>query len=555
MPHSRDTDSETSRPPKVGKVIDLQGYLAAERALDRFLATASSHPQYQARLNEVAGYGPSLLAVVTRRLDAFRPDDIEELGRAATAFPDRDMAVTHLRKAADDKRNSDARRLGAMLVLEYCLGEPPDEDFVGTLNDPLGSLAYSLRGALQGAFKSPILRSYVHTLLAQSSDLLFGIFSRLTALERDTPAEVARLFALHPDLELSMAVVEALTAQGSRSSVHTLALLEPSLAPEVSHAANRSLQKLRLSGYSPRVLRAPVDGCRALISPIDGSGNRLLMLIAPAGEGSNVSAVLELFVNEAVGVVEASGAPEAKPSDLPVVARPGFVHRQSLRTWMGMPLGEEGQTGARDSSNTPIHVPLLEADFLYGLEILREAVHNNWAASAPLPLDYCLLGHLCWSYAGGLSEADFRSAWEAEGEGHLVAREADLLTNPVFDSWYLASESARHVAQDISTLSGGPPRELNDDSWRFLLPALIRLAHDEYGPEARQRYSERLRRMSEWLHMSGEAHDAECARSAAQTILKAPPETNLLVLRLVQRGILVALNRLAADTRHHDKPH
>jgi hypothetical protein len=81
------------------------------------------------------------------------------------------------------------------------------------------------------------------------------------------------------------------------------------------------------------------------------------------------------------------------------------------------------------------------------------------------------------------------------------------------------------------------------------------LAHDEFGPEVRQRYSDRLRRMAEWLHMSGEDHDAECARSAAQTILKAPPETNLLVLRLVQRGILVALNRLAADSRHHNQTH
>jgi hypothetical protein len=533
----------------------LQGYLAAERALDQFLATSPAHPQYQARLKEVAGYGPSALAVITRRLDAFRPEGIEELGRAATAFPDRGIAVAQLRKAADDKRNSDARRLGAMLVLEYCLGEPPDEDFVGTLSDPLGALAYSLRGALQGAFKSPTLRSYVHTLLAQSADLLFGIFSRLTALERDTPAEVARLFALHPDSELSMAVVEALAAQGSRTSVHTLALLEPSLAPEVSHAANRSLQKLRLSGYSPRVVRAPVEGCRALVSPIDGSGNRLLMMIAPVAEGGNLSAVLELFVNEAVGVVEASGAPDAKPTELPVAARPGFVHRQSLRTWMGMPLGEEGQVGARDSSNTPVHVPLLEADYLYGLDILREAVHKNWATSAPLPLDYCLLGHLFWAFAGGLWEVDFSSGWDAGEDGHLAAREADLLTNPVFDSWYLASESARQVAQDISTLSGGPPKELHDDNWRFLLPALIRLAHDEFGPEARQRYSERLRRMSEWLHMSGDAHNAECARSAAQTILKAPPETNLLVLRLVQRGILVALNRLAADTRHHNRLH
>ncbi|HEX8220102.1 MAG TPA: hypothetical protein VF914_12945, partial [Chloroflexia bacterium] len=104
MPHSRDTDSETPRAPKIGKVIDLQGYLEAERALDRFLATAPSHPQYQARLGEVAGYGPSLLAVITRRLDAYRPDEIEELGRAATAFPDRDLAVAHLHKAAADRR-------------------------------------------------------------------------------------------------------------------------------------------------------------------------------------------------------------------------------------------------------------------------------------------------------------------------------------------------------------------------------------------------------------------------------------------------------------------
>lgn len=555
MPHSRDTDSETPRAPKIGKVIDLQGYLEAERALDRFLATAPSHPQYQARLGEVAGYGPSLLAVITRRLDAYRPDEIEELGRAATAFPDRDLAVAHLHKAAADRRNSDSRRLGAMLVLEYCLGEPPDEDFVGTLHDPLAALAYSLRGALRGAFKSQILRSYVHTLLAQSSELLFGIFSRLTSIERDTPSEVARLLALHPDLELSMSVVEALAAQGSRNSVQTLALLEPSLAPEVSHAANRAMQKLRLSGYSPRVLRPPVEGCRALISPIDGSGNRLLMLIAPESESGDGSTVLELFVNEAVGVVEASGTPDARQADLPLAARPGFVHRHSLRTWMGMPLGEDTQGGSFDGSRTAGHVPLLEADFLYGLEVLGEAVQNNWATSGPLPLDYCLLGHICWSYSGGLDSADLRAAWDLDGDSPLTAREADLLTNSVFDSWYLAGEPAMQVAHDISTLSGGPPRELTDDSWRFLLPALIRLAHDEFGPEVRQRYSDRLRRMAEWLHMSGEDHDAECARSAAQTILKAPPETNLLVLRLVQRGILVALNRLAADSRHHNQTH
>lgn len=548
MPHSRDTDSKTPRVPKVGKVIDLQGYLEAERALDLLLATEQSHPQYAGRVADAARYGPSFLAVITRKLDAYHPDDIEELGRAATAFPDRDAAVSHLRKTAADRRNSDSRRLGAMLLLEYCLAEPPEEDFVGTLQDPLGALAFSLRGALKGAFKSPILRAYVHTLLAQSSDLLFSIFTSLTTIERDTPADVARLMALHPDLELSTAVVDALAAQGSRTSAQTLALLEMSLAPEVSHAAHRALKKLRLAGYNPRVLRPPVEGCRALVSPVDGSGNRLLMLAAPSEEEGSFT-VLELFVNEAVGVVEATGTPTARQADLPVVARLGFVHRQSLKTWMGMPLTASGQ---HDGVSPEGHVPLLEADYLYGLELLREAIRNNWLTSAPLPLDYSLLSHIVWTYSSGLDKLDYNIEHDLSGE-HASAREADLLINPVFDSWYLSNEPAMQVAHDISTLSGGPPRELTDDSWRFLLPALIRLAHDEFGPEVRQRYSQRLTRMAEWLEMVGLSHDAALAQSAAQTIVKAPPETNLLVLRLVQRGILVALSRLASESKGHER--
>jgi hypothetical protein len=76
-----------------------------------------------------------------------------------------------------------------------------------------------------------------------------------------------------------------------------------------------------------------------------------------------------------------------------------------------------------------------------------------------------------------------------------------------------------------------------------LLPALIRLAHDEFGPPLRLRYAARLRRMAEWLYMAGNPHDAELAAQCAQTMLNSPPEANLFVLRLVQKGILVALAR------------
>src|SRR5207237_448709 len=114
----------------------------------------------------------------------------------------------------------------------------------------------------------------------------------------------------------------------------------------------------------------------------------------------------------------------------------------------------------------------------------------------------------------------------------------------LFDSWYLEGPSVRAVAQDVAELGGTLPHELSDDNWRMLLPALIRLAHDEFGPELRTRYAVRLRRMAEWLEYSSRPTAAEMAYQCAHTMVKSPPEANLFVLRLVQKGILMALAEL-----------
>ena len=121
--------------------------------------------------------------------------------------------------------------------------------------------------------------------------------------------------------------------------------------------------------------------------------------------------------------------------------------------------------------------------------------------------------------------------------------ESDLLFNPLFDSWYLDSPGIEAVAREVASLENGAPHEIADENWRILLPALISLAHDEFGPHLRVRYAARLRRMAEWLYMSGNAHDAEMAAQCSRTMLNSPPEANLFVLRLVQKGILVALAR------------
>lgn len=550
MPHSSDRDSESRRVSKAGKVIDLQGYLAAERALDLLLQTDPSDGLYPRRLEEACSLGVSMLAVVSRRLDAFHPHDLEPLGRAAAAYPSRKEAVSHLTRTANDVRGPDARRLGAMLVLEYCLGVPTEDDFLATLRDPTTALALSFRGAARGAAASPLLQSYVQSVLTQPSELLYALFGRLTALEGDVPVEVARLLALHPDAELSREIVDALATQGSKAAIQCLAILEPSLSQEAAHAASRALHKLRLSGYNPRLLNAPVEGCRALISPVDGSGTRLLVLLAPTGEAES-TAMLEMYLSDTEGLLEASAyiVRDPRSGDVPPAGGIGHVQQYTPKGWAsGAPGAPRDVEDAMGHGSYAAMYSMLEAPYLYGLNLLREAVRLNWQSVTPLPLEYCLLNHLFWAHSEGASSDGLNPAYEAdELVQQLAPREADLLMNSAFDSWYLAGDSAREVAEEISTLSGGPPRELTDDNWRLLLPALIRLAHDEFGAEVRTRYAARLRHMSEWLRLAGQYQDAAYAASAARTMLKSPPETNLLVLRLVQRGILVALGRLAAE--------
>jgi hypothetical protein len=182
--------------------------------------------------------------------------------------------------------------------------------------------------------------------------------------------------------------------------------------------------------------------------------------------------------------------------------------------------------------------------FDYALNLLQEAVQHNWATGTPLPVEYQLLNGAFWEYSGNIGGGQTGLLMGDEAGGETAQEnESDLLFEPLFDSWYLDSVGVEAVAQEVAALENSAPHELADENWRILLPALIRLAHDEFGPQLRLRYAARLRRMAEWLYMAGNVHDAEMAAHCAQTMLNSPPEANLFVLRLVQKGILVALAR------------
>jgi hypothetical protein len=194
----------------------------------------------------------------------------------------------------------------------------------------------------------------------------------------------------------------------------------------------------------------------------------------------------------------------------------------------------------------------LEVRFDYVLALVKEGIQLNWTTGTPLPVEYQLLNGLFWEYAGNVGSGPVDLLLDGEADDETAQEtESDLLFNPLFDSWYLDSPSVEAVAHEVASLDSNPPHEIADENWRILLPALIRLAHDEFGPHLRLRYAARLRRMAEWLYMADNLRDAELAAQCARTMLNSPPEANLFVLRLVQKGILVALSRLATANRTH----
>jgi hypothetical protein len=185
----------------------------------------------------------------------------------------------------------------------------------------------------------------------------------------------------------------------------------------------------------------------------------------------------------------------------------------------------------------------LEAPFGYGLSVLREAVGENWLSGTPLPLEYQLLFEMPWRYDPGLDEETNYVEGLPDPE-EPAENENDLLCDTLFDSWYLESGAVYMAAQDLLAEDIGLPVEMTDQSWRALLPMVIKLARNEFGADMRRCYSERLESMAEWLYLARQEDNARLAVSAARTMLVSPPEANLFVLSLVQKGLLVALANL-----------
>ncbi|HST05252.1 MAG TPA: hypothetical protein VLQ48_11015 [Chloroflexia bacterium] len=515
--------------------------------MDDLLLADYNSPDYTLLLARASMLGTPILSAVTRRLDAFDPRSLEMLGRLIGVYPDVREVVTTLRRTASDHRRSDRRRMGAVMLLEQVFGLHPPDDFLSTLREPVQSATGLLLSALDNHGGSPlVLRDYLRALVFQPLDLLYSVLAALAEAGEDRSVDVLCLLALQPDHDLQMGVLEALAARGTSSALKALRVLELTLPDEAGHTANRHLQKLLLSGVEVSPLRAPDSHCRAWLSAIDGRGDRQLWLAVPAHDTEGEFVLLGLLLNDQSGVLDALGAGGVLQSSLPSRSSIGTLRPDLDFTALGM-LPADASLGEHAGG-------YLDVPFDYALALLRESVQANWTTGTPLPVEYQLLNFAIWEYAAdivndgatSLIPPGFSKEVLADAATDTPSSESDLLFDTLFDSWYLEGEPVRAVAQEVSELEGGLPNELTDDGWRMLLPALIRLAHEEFSAPLRERYAARLQRMAEWYHIAREGRASLMALQCAHTMLTSPPEANLFVLRLVQKGILVAI---AENTR------
>ena len=539
MPGDTDSYKLRERLSQRGKVIDLQGHQAAEQVLDALLSARDRGPRYETLVVEAVGLGPPLLTALVRRLDSSRPLILARLARILIAYPLRVQVVQALMRASADRRLSDVRRMGAMLVLSQYLDVQPPEDFLSTLRNPTSTAVSALLGILNDCPGQPeMLLGYFGAVAAMPAEILYSILHMLGGVPDKGAVAALRLLALQPDHELMTAAVTALIARSDAEALASLAALESNLPPEAAHIVARHLHKLRLSGNGYDPLLPQTDQCRALLSPIDGRGRRMLWLVVPeAGAGPESVSFLAILLRDSVGILDAIGAPHYDVSNFPVIAPVGTLHIERA------PLpGETADASQGSKGALPLEVP-----FGYGLDILREAAQENWQSGTPLPLEYQLLFDLVWRFDTG--HPDDKEYVEHEtGSEDGIENEHELLADPIFESWYLESGAVYLAAQELLAQDVGLPVEMTDQSWRALLPMVIKLARSEFDIDVRQYYSRRLKTMSQWLELAGHVEDARFAASAAGTILTAPPEANLFVLTLVQKGLLVALaNMLSGE--------
>jgi len=505
-----------------GKVITtLQERRRIERELE-FLLHAHSRFELAIMAGRVASFGPQVIPVLLNKLNTTDNRLLTVLG-AVAAHLDRAVIVPALREAALDPERTDRARMGALVILSRFLGEEVDETYYASLRNPQAVALEALQAVLEAAQTNrTVLLDYARTLLEQPLDVILAVIEALRTHPSTPVVELLRLLAQDVEPEIAEQALRILGMIKHPAAVRALQILLNMLPEPLRSATEHSLRKLRFSGLKLDPLPPPDYQWRALVSPPSAEGTQMVWIIGPTPI-AGIWKLLGLTLDDGVGIREAFGEERVVASQVPTWAPRGYLHHVTLPGGAGSLL-------------------LLETDFEYGRQLVKEALMRSWASRTGTPLSFRLLSDYLWGYAWPAEEPEpVLPSLPETADQILLGQTRQLLQVPAFAHyWLLKNELVYRYADRMRAWhipSRGAP-EINH--WT------LRLSRRYFTEEVRTAYKNRLLKMSEWLMRSRQREAARLALVAARTITTVPPESHPLVTGMVGWSLDVALRNLQA---------
>jgi hypothetical protein len=482
---------------------------------------SSSELAFQRRAQRIASLGSQVIPAIVDNLDRADARLLNAMG-AVAAFLDRDEVVTALRQAVLQPGLSDQGRIGAMIILERFLDEPPDDELLESLSDPEGTAIASLEEVLAQAEQNPVaLVEYIQGLDQQEPDVVLAVMRALQSLSEasdpSTQAQVVeplRMMAQDVRGEIAAHALQALAATRLPDAAKALQTLIPIVHPELRPRAERSLRKLRFVGVEFSDLPDPDPTWRALVSPVNGQGQQSVWFVQESQPEARAR-FLNILLSDQAGAVEAVGHEQVPPLALPPRRPRGYLHDISLSGGSGTLL-------------------MLEVSFGVGRRLVLEALAHNREMQIPVAGVLRLLSPWLWGVSGADSLPQRTLPDLSAEDESLVAVSDRLLAHPAFDTWTARSGATLQAAEEALRHP-----HWDEEMW------IRRLAGQLFGKSVvAQVFSQRLAAMSEWLLLAGEETWSQLALIAAQTIAGKERRDHPFVQGLIRRDLKLALHSL-----------
>lgn len=509
--------------PQKGKIITALWQRRMVETLIRRLIDARTDAEANEILDEILAHGEHVIPAVLANLNTTDPHFRGALGLVAKHLP-HDQIAPALWGALRDASLTDHARLTAALILEHFLEEVVPPEALANLSDPAQVALQSLREVIGESRRSrAILIEYIEAFEEQPAEIQHLVLNTLESiLEGDDVVELLRMLAQSASPAIPPRAVDMLAQLRSPAAARALQMLLPTIHPSLQPAVQRALRKLQFIGVPIPPLPPAGTEWRALLSPIDGRGDQSIWFIQEAPEGKP-QRFLGLHINHPNGITEAVGSDQVEDRPFPPPSPLGHLHLIALRP--------EGP-----------HLYLLEAPYDYGRLLVYQALKLHEHNIRPVPAAYRLYNDALWAYeAEGLGKsAPPLPELSSEERRHLLARAGQLLESPAFSTWFVQSELILTYAQHLRRLASSGGVVAVPRTW---LAELVDRYFSE--PERCALYASRLRRMAEWLWLSGQRDLAQLALAAAIGLENIPPAEHPFLLSLMHRSLGLALGALS----------